>query len=828
MKEIRNLLSFLLVAALFFVACKNEFEELLSKAPTNIDGVFSISSDNTGTLTVVPTGENVIKFRIKFGDVDSEEPTEVTPGQSVSHVYAEGDYVMTITGIGADDTAVDATKDVIIRFDPPENLVAGITTSNRTITVAPTADGATLFEVFFGDVQNEEATVIMPNESKSHVYETVGDYNVRIVAKGAGAATIEVTEAVTITESVSLPVDFEAADITFNFGDFGGAATALADNPSIGGINTSAKAIKSTKTAGAEVWAGTALELSGPIDFSTLKNFKAKVYSPKSGIVIKMKLENAADANINHEVDVVNTKADEWEELIWDFSGIDVTKEYSKIILFFDFGVAGDGSDYFFDDVEQTNDTPVKLELPVDFENQNINYSFTNFGNAFSTVIENPEKTGINSSSTVAQLEKASGAEVWAGSFLEFPDAMDFSASTNFKVKVWSPKAGITVRLKIENKDDNTVFHEVDGTVTGANTWEELTFDMSGADMTKTYHKAVVFMDFGVAGDGSKYYYDDMSIGDISMDVLELPLDFESTSVSYSFVNFGNATTTVADNPNASGINLSSKVGKTDKANGAEVWAGGFLELPSPIDFSGSKNFKVKVWSPKSGITVKLKVENAADGGIAHEIDVVNTMTDAWEELNFDFSGIDVSKQYHKVVIFFDFGNAGDGSTYYFDDIRLEDQLNLPLTFESSTLNYNFVNFGNVTTTVVNNPDASGINTTSKVAESDKANGAEVWGGGFIELPDAIDFSTMKKFKVKVWSPKSGITIKLKVENATDGGIAHEIDVVNTVANGWEELTYDFSAIDVSKTYHKVVIFFDFGTAGDGTKYYFDDIQQAN
>ncbi len=672
MKNFRNILYTILATAVLFVACDpDDFSELLTNPPANIDGTFTISDDNTGTLTVVPTGENVIKFTIDFGDDANADPTEVEPGKSVSHVYAEGNFTMTITGIGADDQEVSAEKAIVIQFDPPENLVANITTSNRTATVAPTADGATLFQVYFGEVDNEEPTVIMPGENAQHVYEAIGDYTVRVVAKGAGAATIEVEEMITITESITLPVNFEAGDVSFTLADFGNASSELVDNPFQDADNGSDKVFKFTKPAGAEVWAGTSLELGGPIDFSSLSNFKMKVYSPKVGAVMKFKVENAADGNIAYEVDVTNTVANGWETLIWDFSNIDQSQEYSKIALFFDFGNAGDDSEYFFDDIEQTNDTPVALELPIDFENANINYSFTDFGNAFSTVVANPDMSGINTSATVAQLEKTNGAEVWAGSFIQLPSAMDLSGSTDFNLKVWSPKAGATVRLKIENESDGALFYETDQTVTNANTWEQLTFDLSAANMANSYHKIVVFMDFGNPGDGSKYYFDDMQLGASDMDVLELPLDFESATLNYAYNDFGNAFTTVVDNPDMSGVNTSGKVSKTEKTNGAETWAGSFIQLPNAIDFSGDKTFRIKTWSPKAGATIRLKVENESDGGIFHEIDATTTTTNAWEELTWDFSGIDTNNSYHKVVIFFDFGNAGDGSIYYFDDIEL-------------------------------------------------------------------------------------------------------------------------------------------------------------
>ena len=48
----------------------------------------------------------------------------------------------------------------------------------------------------------------------------------------------------------------------------------------------------------------------------------------------------------------------------------------------------------------------------------------------------------------------------------------------------------------------------------------------------------------------------------------------------------------------------SNKVVKFFKAEGAEVWAGGVIEVPNPIDFSSETNITMDVWSPKAGATV--------------------------------------------------------------------------------------------------------------------------------------------------------------------------------------------------------------------------------
>jgi hypothetical protein len=157
--------------------------------------------------------------------------------------------------------------------------------------------------------------------------------------------------------------------------------------------------------------------------------------------------------------------------------------------------------------------------------------------------------------------------------------------------------------------------------------------------------------------------------------------------------------------------------------------------------------------------------------------------------------------------------------------------LALPLTFESSNLVYTFGNFGSATSTIIANPQVSGINQSSKVASFVKANGAQTWAGSSILLASPINFSVMQKIKMKVWSPAAGKVVKLKLEkiNATNPDPTNvEVDATTTVANGWEELTFNFAGINNANNYQRVVFFFDFGNAGNGATYYYDDITQFN
>ena len=153
------------------------------------------------------------------------------------------------------------------------------------------------------------------------------------------------------------------------------------------------------------------------------------------------------------------------------------------------------------------------------------------------------------------------------------------------------------------------------------------------------------------------------------------------------------------------------------------------------------------------------------------------------------------------------------------------ESLVFPINFEEA-INYNWVDIGGATTAIVANPEASGINTSSKVSKVVKS-GGEVWAGAFVSLIKAIDFSTYKDFKVKVYVPQVGTKVTLKLENADDNSIFIEVNASITKANEWEELTFNFAEADVSASYQKVVVFFDLGTVGDGTAastYYLDDI----
>ncbi|CAL1516719.1 hypothetical protein [Chitinophaga sp. MM2321] len=176
--------------------------------------------------------------------------------------------------------------------------------------------------------------------------------------------------------------------------------------------------------------------------------------------------------------------------------------------------------------------------------------------------------------------------------------------------------------------------------------------------------------------------------------------------------------------------------------------------------------------------------------------------------------------------------SGGAATTTATQAITIYDPLALPMTFELPTVNYAWGDFGGSATSVIPNPARTGINTSATVGKIVK-NAPETWAGNYIVLSAPLDFTVNKKFKVKVYAYRVGMRVLLQLERSGDNTFQENLEAVTTVANTWEELTFDFSGkiTDNSKQLQNVLFFLDNGTQGDGTNNYtllFDDIVLTN
>jgi len=235
-------------------------------------------------------------------------------------------------------------------------------------------------------------------------------------------------------------------------------------------------------------------------------------------------VENA-DNSLGEEVQVLTTVANEWELLVFDFAGqIEAGATYVRGNLFFNFLQPGTGETYYWDDLYfgGGGEPPVQgqITLPVTFDNTALDYEITDFGGVATTLVADPD----NAANTVASSNKTPAAQLWGGTTVGEVSgfgALPFTATdTTMTVRVYSPDAGIPVRLKVEDRTDPTISVETEATTTVANAWETLTFDFSvqaegtaALNLANTYDKASIFFNFGTdgatAGDKT-YLWDDL------------------------------------------------------------------------------------------------------------------------------------------------------------------------------------------------------------------------------------------------------------------------------------------------------------------------------
>lgn len=329
-----------------------------------------------------------------------------------------------------------------------------------------------------------------------------------------------------IANAQSLPINFEGTISTADFEDFdGGTATILA-NPQANGINTSPTVAQIVREGGT-IWAGSKITLAENLDFSNLNTLSMKVFtSAPVGTIIKFKLEGAGET----ERDAQTTVTNEWETLTWDFTG--TPANFNELVFMFDYGNVGDGSQnstFFFDDIEQLFGG-FQIDLPVTFEEQAINYTLSDFNGNQSTLISDP----TDASNTVAQVIKTAQAEATAGTTIgtsagfasNIPLSLSYATIT---IKIWSPDAGIPIRLKIENANDPTQTCETETMTSVAGSWETLSFDFTneapgtaalnvGLSMGWTYNMASIFFNFGTDGASAgetTYYFDDVQFDEM-------------------------------------------------------------------------------------------------------------------------------------------------------------------------------------------------------------------------------------------------------------------------------------------------------------------------
>ena len=655
-KYFKLILAFLL--ALPFVGCESDDDSLVDlsnlTAPADLGASFQITQDNSGLVTVSPKGVSANTFTVDFGD-GSAVSSEIRPGESVEHIYAEGNYDVVVTGTNLNGDTASGMQPLTVSFRQPENLEVTIVKApddNYAISVSATADFAAMFEVYFGDVDDEEPTAFMIGESVTHTYNAVGDYDVRVVALSGGAATTETTQTVSITDPLFLPVDFESPTKNYTFFNFGGgegAGAPVIDNPDPSGINTSDKVASYTKPAGSEVWAGTNIGLDQPIDFSSDKYISIDVWSPAAGVPVILKIEKLDDADINVESTVETTVSNEWETLTFDMTSVDPAIDYGRLVLFFNYGTPGNGETYYFDNIQTTTLEPLKL--PMTFDSAIVDYTPGVFGGTSFEVVANPDQSGANTSdSMVGAITNVGNA--YEGAAFNLGEPADFNGDNKtITMKFWSDVA-LPILLKFEGGVNGERQTEVSSNHTGTG-WEEVTFNYStdaiksfidgnqGAGEpfvpTGQYGTMTIFVD-GPGNTAGTFYLDDIGFQMGETSYISLFSDFgDDVNVDTWLTGWSNS--------DYEEVEFDGRLTK----HYFNLGFAGIETLAEPIDATEMTHFHTEVYTDNA-TEFKIKLVDLGPDGVyagddlsEHEITIDNLPQNEWVSLDIplsDFTGL--------------------------------------------------------------------------------------------------------------------------------------------------------------------------------------------
>lgn len=589
-------------------------------------------------------------------------------------------------------------------------------------------------------------------------------------------------------------------------------------NPDESGANITRFVGKYIDPTGA--WDALIYDIGGSIDLSTYNTFKIKIKTGVSG-VLKAKLEGGSSSPI--EVDKNITDSQNWAEYSFDFSD-QFNQNHNKLVLFFNAGVETDGSDeYYIDDLRfditnnPCNGVNPDLSIINDFDcqqNQNIPEV---------EIMATPNKSDINNTKFSGKYIDETGA--WDAVIIDFDASIDLSTNNVFKIKVHAPVTG-TLKVKLEGGSSSPI--EKDAQINDVGEWVEYSYDFS-SQATESHNKMVLFFNAGVDTNGEDIYY----IDDLRFTELTDPCAGVATNLSVlnDFNCQQNATipgflaNEIIDNPDISIANSSDLVLKVTD-DGTNAWDALIFEYNSAFDLSSNNFLKIKILSNK---TVPLLAKLEGGSSAAKEVWGNINVVDEWTEYTFDFSD-QADENHQKVVLFFN-GGQNDGTAtdiYYIDDIKFGEfdpcsgvatDVNIINDFECQQ-NYQITCC--IDTTIIDNPDTSGINTSSYVLEVTD-NGTEPWDALVFDFGGTIDLSTKNQLKIKVLSTRT-VPLLAKLEGGSSA--VSEIWGNITTVDEWTEYTFDFSN-QSAENHNKIVLFFN-GGESDGTAtdfYYIDDLK---
>ena len=316
------------------------------------------------------------------------------------------------------------------------------------------------------------------------------------------------------------------------------------------------------------------------------------------------------------------------------------------------------------------------------------------FGEADGSVvieaIDNPNKEGINTSEKVMQVTQSEGVAGFAGFFFDLAAKIDFSENQAIKIKVFSPAAGQSVNLKIEDSADGSLSTEVISMTTVAGEWEELSFPFTADDSDK-YERMVLFFNFNGDKDApTVHLFDDIVLGEAdetppSVEPEEpttaAPTPILAESDVISIYSDAYTPITVSEFPtewSGSGFEEIQIEGNNTVKYADLDFTGIVTDYGNPTDLSAKSFVHFDYWTAE-GTELGIKLVNTAVDPVQEDLESVGTVIQGqWVSVDIPLDDFDMDRSQVTQIIFDNL--APELTTFYIDNLYFHDgQPTIPL-----------------------------------------------------------------------------------------------------------------------------------------------------
>ena len=289
------------------------------------------------------------------------------------------------------------------------------------------------------------------------------------------------------------------------------------------------------------------------------------------------------------------------------------------------------------------------------------------------------------------------------------------------------------------------------------------------------------------------------------------------------------------DNPSATGINTSSKVGELTAAAGSVAYALAYSDGIGSFTFDAN-NTTVKIMVYKSRISpIEIKFEDASDSSVSVSRTVSNTVINGWEELTFDFYSAIGNTSYGKIVIIPDNLARTEANITYFDNITFTAGVApvgpsvaapTPPTRDAADV-VSFYSDAYATAAMEEYFPSWIVGTVS----DNPIDGNNTWkmdGLGFAALANygGIDLSTMEKMYIDYYTTQDVVGAKLFVKLVDTNDDPNQellLDLGDVTAGSWQTVEVDLTAQNTANIDLSTLTQFLIDPSTDGDTFFIDN-----